>query len=344
MKRVSMADVAQMAGVSKSTVSHVINETRHVEDDTKERVLEAIRRLDYRPSSIARSLVLRRTNTAGLLVSDIGNPFYHQVVFGVEDVALAHDYNVFLFNASYNLERSLKYIHSMIDKEVDGVLFMSSRMSKELVGELGRHGIPAVILDWGENDLEGTAALTVDFETGICQAAEHLVALGHEQFAHVSGPLDLWTARVRRDTFLNSLQARGIDPAGVTVVEGNLRMIGGRLALRQLLQADPRPTAVFAANDLTAVGIILEAREQGLDVPEDLSVIGLDNIGLAEQMVPALTTVALPRYEIGSQAMNMLLELLSTSEEMRDERKGMRQQVSTSLIVRESTGPAGGPA
>jgi LacI family transcriptional regulator len=337
-----MADVAELAGVSKSTVSHVINETRHVEDGTKQRVVEAIRQLDYRPSSIARSLVLKRTNTAGLLISDIGNAFYHEVVFGVEDVALAHDYNVFLFNASYNLERSLKYIHSMIHKQVDGVLFMSSRMSTELVRELRRHDIPAVILDWEEHDMEGTAALEVDYETGIRQAVGHLVALEHERFAHVSGPLDLWTARVRRDTFLHSLQGHGIDPAAVTVAEGNLRMNGGRLALRQLLQIDPRPTAVFAANDLTALGIILEAREQGLGVPEDLSVIGLDNIEMSEQMVPALTTVALPRYEIGSRAMTMLLELLKTSEEMRDERKGMRRQISTSLIVRESTGPAGG--
>ena len=343
MKCVSMTDVANLAGVSKSTVSHVINQTRHVEEGTRQRVLEAICQLDYRPSSIARSLVLKRTNTAGLLVSDVGNPFYHDVILGVEDVALAHDYSVFLFNASYDLERSTKYIHSMVDKRVDGVLFMSSRMSTELVGELQRHGIPAVILDWGEHDVEGAATLTVEFETGIRQAAEHLVALGHKRFAHVSGPLDLWTARVRRDTFLKALQARGVGPAQVPVVEGNLRMSGGRLALRQLLQADPSPTAVFAANDLTALGIILEARDQGLGVPEDLSVIGLDNIALAEQMVPALTTVDLPRYEIGNLAMHMLIELLDTPEELREQCAVMSQQVSTSLIVRESTGPAGDP-
>jgi LacI family transcriptional regulator len=344
MKRVSMADVANLAGVSKSTVSHVINETRHVEEETRQRVLEAIRQLDYRPSSIARSLVLKRTHTAGLLVSDVGNPFYHEVILGVEDVALAHDYSVFLFNASYDLERSTKYIHSMVDKRVDGVLFMSSRMSVELVGELQRHGIPAVILDWEEQDMEGTAALTVDFETGIFQAVEHLVALGHKRFAHVSGPLDLWTARVRRDTFLKALQLRDIDPTGVMVVEGNLRMAGGRRALREFLRTDPWPTAVFAANDLTALGIILEAREQGLSVPRDLSVIGLDNIGLAEQMVPALTTVDLPRYEIGNLAMNMLLELLDIPEELREQCDCMRKQVSSSLVVRESTGPTDGTA
>jgi DNA-binding LacI/PurR family transcriptional regulator len=335
-----MSDVAERAKVSKSTVSHVINETRFVEEHTKQRVLRAIEELDYRPSRIARGLASQRTNTVGLLISDVGNPFYHQVILGVEDVALANDYSMFLFNANYDLDRSKKYIHSMLDRQVDGVMFMSSRLSVELLSELTDNQVPTVVLDWDEIRAEGVGTITVDFETGIREAVDHLIGLGHERFAHVCGPLDLWTACVRRDFFLDALAENGIDPSQVVIVEGNLRIDGGRQALIQLLEASPRPTAVFTANDLTALGVVWEAREHALRIPEDLSVVGLDDISLSAQSTPPLTTVALPCYEIGSTAMNMLLGLIHDPQL---DREGRRKLMATSLIVRQSTAaPASG--
>jgi len=335
MSRTTIADVARVAGVSKSTVSRVLSgKYQHIRQNTRARVLQAIDELDYRPSSVARSLVSRRTQTVGLLISDVGNPFYPEVILGVEDVARANDYDVFLCNTSYDLARGLKFIRSLIDKLVDGVLFMSSSMSAEWVKELAKNKIPAVVLDWqvaGVKEIAG--AITLDFEAGICAAVDHLVKLGHRRLAHVSGPLDLWTAQARRDVFINALRAHGIDPAQVDVVQGNLRIDGGRSALNKLMTRPQRPTAIFAANDLTALGIIWEARNRGLGVPQDLSVVGLDDIELGAQISPRLTTVALPRYEIGSLAMRMLLERMQAPQ---DEN---HRTVTTHLVVRQSTAP-----
>lgn len=341
MKRVTMRDVARRAGVSKSTVSHVINETRFVSLETKRRVLQAIDELDYRPSKVARSLTSRRTHTVGLLISDVGNPFYHQVILGVEEVALKHDYSVFLFNASYDLDRSMKYILSMIDRQVDGALFMSSRLSEDLIAALVKHQIPAVVLDWADVQLDGVSTLAFDFEAGIRQAAHHLLGLGHTCFAHVSGPLDLWTSRARRDIFLQALAERGVAPESVAVAEANLHIDGGRQALRKLMRAEHAPTAVFAANDLMALGVMWEARQMGLRIPGDLSLVGLDDIELAAQITPGLTTVALPRYEIGARAMQMLLSLIQQPD---GAASAQHDAVSTHLVTRASTGapPASG--
>lgn len=343
MKRITMRDVAIQAGVSKSTVSHVINETRFVEETTRQRVLDAISELNYRPDRVARSLVFSRTYSVGLLISDVSNPFYHQVIRGVEDVALAHDYNVFLFNANYDLARSLKYIHSMIDRHADGVMMMSSRLSADLVVELTAHQVPVVLLDWEEVPVDDASTITIDFAAGIREVVGHLVELGHRRFAHVSGPLDLWTSRTRRDAFLSALAERDIDPAQVPVIEGNLRSDGGRNALHAILQLDPRPTAVFAANDLTAYGLIWEARKQGLRLPGDLSVAGVDDIDLSAQITPTLTTVALPSYEIGKLAMSMLLGRINPNIPELECRE-QHCTVSTRLIVRESTGSPNGVA
>lgn len=339
MKRVTMDDVAGRAGVSKSTVSHVINDTRFVADETRRRVLQAIAEMGYRPSTVARGLASRRTYTVGLLISDVGNPFYHQVIFGVEDVALQNDYSVFLFNASYDLARSARYIRSMIDRQVDGVIFMSSRLSPELLDELAGHQVPVLILDWEEIHMQGVATIELDFEDGIREAVDHLLELGHRRFAHVSGPLELWTARTRQDLFLQVLRERGINPADVALVEGNLRIEGGRAALEPILTSPRRPTAVFAANDLIALGLVWEARRRGIQVPGDLSVLGLDDIELAAQISPTLTTIQLPRYEIGSTAMHMMLSLIGEASGAVEPRSPQHHVISSRLVIRQSTGP-----
>lgn len=340
MSRATIADVARIAKVSKSTVSRVLSgNTDYMRDETRERVLGTIAALNYRPSGVARSLVLKRTHTVGLLISDVGNPFYSDVIHGAEDVAIAHGYGLFLCNTNYDLQRGWAYIQSLADKQVDGVLIMSSSMSDEWLLELARHQIPTVVVDWNVRHAVTSAfhVITQDFETGIREAVDHLVGLGHRRLAHVSGPLDLETSRIRRDAFLNALAVNGIDPTQVQVVEGNLRTDGGRHALAQLLELPIRPTAVFAANDLTAIGIIWAVRDCGLRVPEDLSVVGLDNIQLAAEITPALTTVALQRYELGRMSMQMLLDLRSPKQP-RPERSS-HSEMASHLVIRQSTAP-----
>ena len=179
--------------------------------------------------------------------------------------------------------------------------------------------------------------IEVDFESGITEAVGHLVALGHQRIAHVCGPLDLRTSRLRHDAFQKATQTLNIPPEQITLIEGNLRTDGGRQALQQLLAQPDQPTAIFAANDLMAMGIVRAARTYRLQVPADLSVIGLDDIWLVRDMEPPLTTVALPRYEIGQLAMNMLFELLT--RERGSEDGILYKQVETHLVIRRSTAP-----
>lgn len=338
MPKATIADVARLAGVSSATVSHVMNDTRFVADDTKNAVLHAIEILNYAPSHIARSLTGQRTLTVGLLITDVSNPFYHGVILGVEEIALAHDYSVFLFNSSYGQKRSLQYIRSMVEHRIDGIILMSSRLTSEVLTEVNRHKIPTVIMDWHEFDTGSAGVITLNFAPGIDQAVAHLVELGHTRFGHISGETDSWSARVRQEMFLKSLASRGIDPASVVILEGNSQIDGGKAALIRLVEDDRLPTAIFAVNDLTAFGILFEANRLGLSIPHDLSVIGLDNIALAAEVTPPLTTVALPSNEIGKRAMSMLLDLIEGAGENGAEAlQKPHFTFDSELIVRAST-------
>jgi LacI family transcriptional regulator len=340
MARVTIAEVARAAGVSKATVSRVLSgHHKYLKAATRERVEQAIDELEYRPSSVARSLTSKRTHTVGVLVADIANPFYSDVFHGIEDSALSRNYNVFLCNTNYDLERGQTYIQSLVDKHVDGILIMTSSFSEAWLAELQRSGVPVIVLDWEMHMRSDTvSAIGVDFQRGIWAAVEHLVNLGHRRFAHVGGPPDLQTSKDRRNAFLQALMASGIDPASVTVVDGNLRIDGGRRAAGRLLSMIPRPTAIFAANDMTAVGVLREALALGIRVPEALSIVGLDDVWLAAETDPPLTTVALPRYEIGQLAMRMLFDLLDKSNS--EFINSVYTRVRTSLVIRQSTGPA----
>ena len=336
MTRVTITDVALRAGVSKSTVSHVINQTRFVEESTKQKVLNAIRDLKYRPNSIARSLVSQRTGTAGLLISDVGNPFYHDVIRGVEEIALANGYSIFLCNTVYDLERGMRFIYSLVDRWVDGILFMSSNMNLEMLHEAHRNSIHSVVLDWGGTDLSDLAStITIDFTAGIRAAIQHLVSLGHKRIAFAGGPTTMWTARLREQIFLDAIENCQPAVEGIVLPEGDLRIEGGYRAFRALTKLTPRPYAVIAANDLTALGIMWEANNAGYHLPQDLSIIGLDDIDLVSRVTPGLSTIALPRYEIGRLAMQELLALIREPSHPKT-----NQTVPTHLILRDSTAMA----
>jgi DNA-binding LacI/PurR family transcriptional regulator len=310
----------------------------YMREETRQRVEQAIRDLRFSPSAAARSLVTKRTHTVGLLVSDVGNPFYPAVIHSVEDVAQDQGYDIFLCNTNYSTSRGLQIIRSLVAKQVDGVLIMSSGMSDAWVSELAGSGVPAVVLDWQIVELDASLrAIRVDFEVGVRQAVDHLLALGHQRFAHLSGPLGMRTSILRRDAFLHALASAGVDPAAVPVIEGNLRIDCGRQAVAALQAMPQRPTAIFAANDLMALGLVWAARDAGLSVPADFSVIGLDNIRLSGEIHPALTTVALPQSEIGRLAMTCLLDLLNNPENTCSENQSL--VVPSNLIIRESTAP-----
>ena len=262
MPRATIAEVAKSAGVSKATVSRVLSGNHlYLRAETRLRVEQAIQRLDYRPSSVARSLTSKRTHTAGVLIADLSNPFYADVFHGIEDAALTDGYNVFLCNTNYDLERGKAYIQSLIDKRVDGVLIMTSSFSNEWLKELEESGVPVIVLDWEvQARSNNLTTIAVDFRRGIQAAVEHLIGLGHRRFAHLSGTPQLQTSKDRCDAFLQALAGFGIEASQVPILAGNLRIDSGRQAVAQLMALPQRPTALFAANDLMAIGILLEAR------------------------------------------------------------------------------------
>lgn len=327
--RPTINDVANAAGVSKATVSRVLNGTSaYIRPATAEHVKQVVAQLGFRPNGLARSLSLQRSGTLALVVSDIVNPFYAEVIHGLEDAALEQDSSVFLCNTNYDLKRGLKLIHSLVDKRVDGVLLMSSSMEKDWLDELLRHGVPVVVVDpASKRAQQGIGTIKVDFATGIREAVTAFIEAGHRRLAFVSGPLGLQTARVRREAFYAAVLEHGIDPASVVEVESNFRMDGGRAAFKHLGGA----TAIFCSNDLLALGVLAEARKQGLDLPRDLSIIGLDDIEMAADSFPALSTVALPRYEVGRLAAELIFELMAKTTPAQPERV-----VRTTYIPRES--------
>jgi LacI family transcriptional regulator len=340
MSRPTIADVAQQAGVSKATVSRVLSgRAEYMRDSTRQRVEQAIELLNYRPSSVARSLTSKRTHTAGILISDVGNPFYPEVIHGLEDTAFQDGYDVFLCNTNYDEARGMAFVRSLIDKRVDGVLIMSSSMSNDWLVELARNNVPAVVLDWDVYDTKGNLSLLrVDYQKGIQQAVDHLIELGHRQFVHVSGPGELRTTQLRQEAFLSALDGYGVPASDVLIIEGNLRIEGGRQAMDVIAEKGAGKTAVFCANDLMAMGILSEARAHNIQIPTDLSVIGLDDIWLATQTDPPLTSVALPRYQIGQMMMHLLFELLENPREK--EAEPLYAHVETGLTIRQSTAPA----
>ncbi len=337
MSRPTIADVAREANVSKATVSRVLsNNYEYMREETREKVLAAIERLNFRPSSIARSLTSKRTNIAALLISDVGNPFYADAIHGVEDLAFENNYNIFLCNTNYDLERGMQFINLFIDKQVDGVIIMSSTMTTDWLEALASQNVPTVVLDWeGGENIGNLSMLRIDFEVGIQQAVDHLIELGHRRFTHISGPLDLRTSHFRRNAILKAIGNQGLSESAMVTIEGNLRIEGGRQALREIINSDETPTAIIAANDLTAIGVLSEARAHNISIPEDLSVIGLDNIWLASETDPPLTTIALPRYQIGQIAMQSLFDLMKNAQDTQDKPK--YTTIETTLVIRDST-------
>jgi DNA-binding LacI/PurR family transcriptional regulator len=327
----NIKQVARKAGVSTATVSRIINDSAPARPRTADRVWQAIRALNYYPNTHARALVSGRSRILGLIISDIANPFFPELVKGFEDVALQNHYEVMLTNTNYSTARMASCVHRMLERKAEGVAIMTSEMEPGVIDELARSGIPIVFLDVGKvrNRISN---ICVDYALGIREAVDHLSALGHRRIGFISGPMSLKSARTRRSAFLQCLQADGLAGDEGLIVEGDHKINGGEVAMYRLLQLKKRPTAVLTSNDLTAFGALRAIHHAGLRVPEDISMVGFDDIDLVQFTQPPLTTVRLPRAELGAIAFNALFRILGGESE-----KGSRYSIGTHLVVRAST-------
>ncbi len=329
----SIKDIASEAGVSTATVSHVINNTRFVSEAVRARVMKAIELHDYYPNAHARSLASGSSQILGLVISDIANPFFPELVKSIEAAAFEHGYDVVLSNTNYDAERTSHYVRRLIERKVAGVAVMTSEMDKSLIDELARREVSVVFLDSGAAGLH-MSNLRVCYAEGIKQAILHLVEFGHRNVAFISGLPHLRSAKRRLEAFRQTMQLV-LPDAPEQIYTGDFRIGGGKHAALEILAASELPTAVIAANDLMAFGAISEFRRAGLNVPSDISVVGFDDIAFSSLIEPALTTVNLPLGELGRLAVEALMTTLSSPTQ-----HGIELSIPTQLVVRNSTAAA----
>jgi LacI family transcriptional regulator, galactose operon repressor len=329
--RVTIADVARRAGVSKTTVSHVISGNRPVSSDTRSRVESAIAELRYRPDGIARSLRTRRTHVVALIIPDITNPFYPILSRGLERALDGRGYRTFICSSDGDTDRELDFLAEVCDRRVDGIVLDSFHVTVDHVESITRGDVPVVWLGGTPRAHPGVDSVRPDDEHGAFEATMHLISEGHRAIAMVDGPEGSGTSR--RDGYLRALSQAGIRPARGRQVRSDWTRAGGAAILPSLLASSSRPTAVFCSNDLSAIGVMDAARERGLDVPADLAVVGFDDIEEAAMTTPPLTTVRNPAFETGEAAGKLLGDRMAGSY------RGPAREVKlpASLIVRASS-------
>lgn len=328
----TIRQVAIRAGVSSTTVSHVLNKTRFVSEETRRRVLEACSELGYQPNALARSLRRGETRTLGLILPDSANPFFAEIGRAIEEAAFDENYSVILCNTEGDAAVEELYISVLVQKQVDGIIFVSSGEKTAAFQALLNGDIPAVLVDRDMPELEVDAVL-VDNQQGGVLAARHLLDLGHRRIACISGPSHLTPSALRYIGFLETIQEAGILLEPELVLNGDFHPTSGYRATLELLKRPEPPTAIFVCNDLMAIGVLNAAEELGCRVPVDLAVVGFDDIELASFTVPPLTTLAQPKKEIGQKAIDLLVGRIHDRD-----LPVQRTLLPMTLIIRKSTG------
>jgi LacI family transcriptional regulator len=330
--RPTIYDVARLAGVSTATVSRSLNGTGQIAPGTRAAIDAAVEQLGYRPNTIARSLVTKSTQTIALLLPDITNPFYAALVSGIQQRALEAGYTMLLCTTEGDPEREEQYLSVLRAKQVDGALVDGLVLPPDRVARFVADGFPIVCLD-RDVDSASVPLVQVDNRLGAKLATEHLLSLGHTRVAHVAGAPELGISEQRVAGYREALAEAGIEPDPALVAVGSFTVEGGYEAAKSLL-ADGPPTAVFAANDLSAIGVLNAIAESGRRVPADVSVVGFDDLHLSAYTTPPLTTIHQPALEIAERAMQLLLDLSNGRKVRR-----LRHVLEPALVVRGSTAP-----
>lgn len=326
-------DIAREAGVSTATVSHVINKTKYVSDPTRDKVEQAIKKFGYHPNAHAQMLALGKSKIIGLLVSDISNPFFPEIIKSIEAAVIGAGYNLFLLNTNYEVDRTVEYVQRLIQMKVAGIILMIAEFDDALIAEAKRKKTSFVFQDLGFVG-EKSSNIILDYAAGIDEAVQHLVSLGHTHIVHIGGAHEIYSAGVRWHAFVDAMKKHLPNEAEPKIYEGDFRFEGGRQAASQVLAEKTLPTAVVVANDLMALGAMQEFKAAGLHVPQDISIIGFDDISFASLSEPALTTVCSPRVEIGRRAVEALLLTVEKPHQ-----QGIEVRIPTFLVKRESTAP-----
>jgi LacI family transcriptional regulator len=333
LKITTINDIAKLAGVSITTVSKIINQKDHdISAKTKQRVQEVIKQYNYRPNALASGLKTKKTGTIGLLVPDISNAFFSEVILAVENTARRDGFNVILCNTNDEQARELEYLNVLRDKRVDGIIFISTVLSNHKgIVELADKGMPIVVVD---RPIDNTfiKVVQLDNEAGGYMATKHLIEFGHTKIGCITGPLQNKSARDRYNGYLKGLQEAGIPFEEKYTFEGDYRVMGGENGAQALLQEGV--TAIFTCNDMMAYGVYKVVSERGLEIPKDISVVGYDDIYLSQILSTPLTSVKQPTYEIGAASASILINMINGVEVTED-----RIEFKSNLSIRKSVAP-----
>ncbi|MFT4113793.1 LacI family DNA-binding transcriptional regulator [Silvibacterium sp.] len=332
-----MRTIAELAGVSSATVSRVINGSAAVREATAERVRQVIREQRFFPNTSAITLKYGRSGTYGVILPDITNPFFPDFVRNFEAVLLERNLELLLATTDFRTARIQQSIRRMLVRRVDGVAFLSSEEERESFAALVHNRVPVVTADM-RKIAPGVSDVAVDFEKGMTVAVRHLYELGHREIAFVGGNSGLKTSDVRRSSFVEALRGAGLKVREELLVAGDYRIDGGVAAAASILEVKRRPTAIMTANDLTAIGVLRELHRQGVRVPEQMSLIGCDDIEFCDIVSPPLTTLRIPRPELAQ----LYIKALEAGRDV--SRTGKQYWLEPTLVVRSSTGRAPKPA
>jgi DNA-binding LacI/PurR family transcriptional regulator len=332
MKQISIKDIARAARVSHPTVSRALRNSPLVNQETAERIRQIASQMGYWPNAVARGLVTKRTGTIGVVVTTIADPFIGEVVSGVEEIANDHGYSVFLANSNADPAREIKVVQSFQERRVDGILVAASRVGALYVPLLSQLKVPIVLINNQHPD-EFVHSVVIDNVPASVKAVQHLIQLGHQRIAYMGDQFGFHSDTERFAGYRQALALADYPFLPELVVHGDGKPEGGEQAMEKLLALPARPTAVFCYNDMSAIGALRRIRAHGLRVPDNISLVGFDDLFIASYTDPPLTTVRQPKQPMGRMAMEIMLKLLSEGHH----ETIIRMQGE--LVVRESTAP-----
>ena len=333
-KAVTIKEVAKLAGVSTTTVSYVINKSRFVSEQTRAKVLKAIEELDYRPNIVARSLRERKTGTVGLIICDLRNPFFSEVLQGIETYLGEKKYSLIVTNTDYDNDKERESIDMFYSKQMDGVIIVPGENTNKHVKFLTERNIPVVLLDKKIQNLNVDVVL-VNNREGSKQLTEHLMSLGHKRIGIIAGPLNSTTGKERLEGYLKALKAHSIPEDNDLIKIGDFKKQSGYLLTLELISLAVPPTVIFACNNLLGLGVMQALKEKKIRIPEEIGLAIFDDLPWFGYVSPFLTGVAQPSFQLGETAGKLLFE------QMRKRRKRPKEVVlDVQLKIRQSAGEA----
>jgi len=324
-----MSDVAKLANVSPATVSRVLSHPELVSVKTRKKVMEVIKQVNYKPHLVARQFRTQETKIILVVVPDITSAFFSKVLRGIEHVAIEHGYQVILGDTEDTVEREKEYVNLLLQKQADGMVLLTARLNKKSLEEISKNY--PIVLACEYIDGLNIPTVSIDNISSAIKATEHLINLGHTKIAHITGSINVVLSRDRLRGFQQAMLSHNLEVESVYIQEGDSSFESGYQQMLKLLALEEPPTAVFAFNDDMAMGAIKAAKERGITIPDDLAIVGFDNIKMSSIIEPNLTTVDQPKYEIGKKAMELLIRLIN------GELPKKQIVLKDKLMIREST-------